>query len=267
MWTPELQEQTDLEIRQETHLVWALFEAIQQRGGTDVSVSMLGADFKVKQMKELNQFKALKLQDIFKQYDKVFQFKDMEETKLGSLVSIQPDGEASLPEPDEELSAVINANAEADLLLPSRIESPAGVQEKMQALRIELLYALSRRDNKASCTELGQDPRLQKCREGIAQAKQLQNFIKLFPANFGFVTEDEIPQVSVLDYDVTDQSMIESSVASNQRAWDANQARWGGGYNAQGQGKTIPGFNRPWDPNHKPTVVAARFPQGTGGLA
>lgn len=254
MWTPELQEKVDLEIRKETQMVWALFEAIQNRGSIDVQVSMLGSDFKVKQLKEDSQFNKMKLLDLLKQYDQVFDVKETEGNVAIALVSISPTAEAALPEPDEELAAAISANAEADMMLPPRIDNPSGVLEKMQALRIEIMHALSRRDNKASCGELGQDPRCQKAREGISQAKSLQNFVKLFPVNFGLSTEDAVIQVSVVDYDVTDQSMLLSSISAANAAWQSGQSQW--------HNKT-PGASRPWDPSHKPAVVPARFVPGT----
>jgi len=254
VWTPELQEKVDTEKRKETHLVWALFEAIQNRGSMDVQVSMLGSDFKVKQLKEDSQFNKMKLLDMLKQYDQVFDVKEAEGALSMSLVSITPTAEASLPEPDEELAAEISANSEADMLLPARLDNPVGVMEKMQALRIEIMHALSRRGNKASCGELGQDPRCQKAREGISQAKSLQNFVKLFPSNFELSTEDAVLQVSVVDYDVTDQSMILSSISVANAAWQSGQSQWS---------QRTPGANRPWDPSHKPAVVPARFVPGT----
>merc|ERR1719215_410268 len=105
-------------------------------------------------------------------------------------------------------------------------------RDKMQAFRIELLYALSRRNGRCAVQDLGQEPRVQRHKAGLLQAKKLLDFVKLFPANFRVLTDD--PQqpgmmIEVGSANVDDREMIDLSILKQHQAALGPMGGKGGG--------------------------------------
>jgi hypothetical protein len=235
VWTPELQEQHDKEVRNESRLVWALYEAIQNRGSNNVQIAQLGSDWKVNQLKKDPQFKNLKLIDLLSQYDDVFAVLSGDEAaaKAGAVVSLKAGSEQHLPEPDEILSLELNEKNQLELQLPPRIHDPVGVHAKMQAIRIDILHLLCQRGHKLLVQELGQDPQIQKKKQGVNQAKKIQDLIKIFPSNFTLTVEDGMLYVTAINASVEDQSMITNSIQQSHANLEANRERWRQGKGGQ----------------------------------
>lgn len=121
--------------------------------------------------------------------------------------------------------------------LPCRIAAPVRMQEKIQALRIEIIYALSKREgHRCQVNDLGKEPLVGKAKQGIFQAQKITDFVKIFPRNFRLVThpEDGSPaEVELVSIDVEDESMIVASIARNTES-----------FRSKGKGKGGPGAQR-----------------------
>lgn len=192
----------------------ALFGAIENIGSFQgVSLSQIGGDFKVAQLKKEVQFKNAKLIDMIRRHPDVFEL--VADPTGATLVKVQPNGQAALP----GIEDILERELQERMSLPDRIENAVSTKEKMQALRIDLLYAMKRRGNNVGVPDLGQEPRIQQGKVGLAQAKKLIDFIKLFPQNFAIsYNEAGIPHVDVISTDVDDQQMIDMSI------WKSTQA-------------------------------------------
>ncbi|CAK0907085.1 unnamed protein product, partial [Prorocentrum cordatum] len=96
-----------------------------------------------------------------------------------------------------------------------RIKDPCTVREKVQALRIELIYALSRRGGKTAIQDLGQEPRVQKAKQGAQVGqKKLVDWLKLYPDNFALTCNDGAQMiVELASVDASDMSMIDRLLA------------------------------------------------------
>merc|ERR1712183_483956 len=115
--------------------------------------------------------------------------------------------------PDAELCLEQTLKDETlSLYLPVRIEEPKNNRDRMQALRIELVHALSRRGSRVPLQELGQEPRVQQRKQGLHQAKKLIDFIRVFPANFNIVADDTQMMVELASTDVSDMGMIDGLI-------------------------------------------------------
>lgn len=236
VWTPQLAAAKAREERREKEMARALFEAVQNHPGNTAKVSTVGHDFKVTQLKKETQFKNDRLLDILERHEDVFEvFED-------GTVQLQPGAEAALPDADEYLEAELNDNS---VLLPERMEDPKTVREKIQALRIEILYSLNRRGTKTALQELGQEPRVQHLRQGLPQAQRLGDFVKLFPQNFTVTTENGIKIIEIASYEVNDTAMVDPQ----QNAWTLQQALKQRFQYPNKVGSILS------DPNHVPRVV------------
>jgi len=234
LWTPRVEAARERERRKEWAMVRALYEAVDSYDGEIVTISQMGIDYKVAQLKKDPQFKDEKLGDILKRYEEVFEV--IFDSTRGCVARLQPGAQMALPDAEEALAAAIS---EAELMLPERIRSPTNVRDRMQALRIELVHALHRRGGHAAPQELGQEHRVQKVKANIAQAKKLIDFVKLFPTNFD-ITYDEKKEatLTLISFDCNDSSMIDMSLMRNNAAFSSS------GYGPQRN---------------------SRFPQGGGG--
>mmetsp|Transcript_65548 Transcript_65548/g.203042 ORF Transcript_65548/g.203042 Transcript_65548/m.203042 type:complete len:288 (+) Transcript_65548:95-958(+) len=203
----------------------ALFNALEMHGGQAVTLSQIGSDFKVAQMKKDHMFKNIRMLDILRQYENVFELTPDNITG-GWTVRLQPGAQAALPDAEAMIEKDLK---ETDLMLPERMDNPTGPREKMQALRIELLHALSRRGNRVPLQELGQEPRVQQRKQGLHQAKKLVDFIRLFPDNFRVVADEMQMIVEIASTDVSDVSMIDHSIFKNQQAMSQLSQKGGKG--------------------------------------
>jgi len=198
VWTPQLAAAKAREEKNEKEMARALFEAVQNHPGNVAKVSALGHDFKVTQLKKEPQFKNEKMIDTLERHEDVFEiFED-------GTIQLHPGAEAALPDADEHLEAEKDDDS---ILLPVRIEEPKAQGEKMQALRIEILYCLHRRGGKSALQELGQEPRVSHLRQTLQQAQRLGDFVKHFPQNF-LVSASDNGQVlvQIASYEVHDEA-------------------------------------------------------------
>jgi len=234
IWTPGVQLAREAEQKKESEMARALFNALEMHGGQSVTLSQIGSDFKVAQMKKDAMFKNVRLLDILRQYEDVFELIPDNITG-GWTVRLQPGAQAALPDAEAMIEKEIK---ESDLMLPERIENPIGAKERMQALRIELLHALSRRGNRVPLQELGQEPRVQQRKQGLHQAKKLVDFIRLFPGNFRVVADDLQMLVETASTSVADMSMIDQSIIKNQQAMNQLSQK-GGGKGKMGRGRPL----------------------------
>lgn len=213
IWTPELMRKKSSEKTKECQLVRALYRAMDMHAGQSVSLSQLGSDFKVAELKKDPHFKNWRLLDILKEYENVFELTAATGVTGGMAVKLQPGAEAALPDADSAAELV----NEAELLLPERIENPKGMRDRIQALRIELLYALQRRGGKTAIQELGQEPRVQKVKGEIKHQKKLIDWVKIFPDNFKLTvgtsgTTDGQMIIEIGSTDAYDMSMIDKTI-------------------------------------------------------
>mmetsp|Transcript_117900 Transcript_117900/g.294075 ORF Transcript_117900/g.294075 Transcript_117900/m.294075 type:complete len:518 (+) Transcript_117900:2-1555(+) len=231
VWTPEMQRKKESEKSKENALAWALYKAVEMHGGQNVTLSQLGSDFKVAELKKDAHFKNWRLLDILKEYEDVFELTPSASAAGGMIVRLQPGAEAALPDAESRAEQV---NDES-LMLPDRIENPRTMVEKVQAFRIELLHALQRRGGKCAIQELGQEPRLQEKKKLLHQAKKLVDWVKIFPSNFLLFSDGQQMVVEVLSADVSETRMIdraigrreeqERSVASSTKSSRNNQSQ------------------------------------------
>lgn len=188
-------------------MVRALFTAIEMHNGKCVTLSQLGSDYKVSQLKKDNMWKSVRLLDILEAYEDIFELVP-DGSSGGWQVKLQPGAEAALPDAEEFMEREMNEQE----ALPPRIDNPKSQFEKMQSLRIELLYALARRGNKVQLQELGQEPRVQRVKQSLHQAKKLIEFIRMFPSNFKVTADDSQMLIEVTSTSVSDQSMIDRAI-------------------------------------------------------
>jgi len=166
-------------------------------------------------------FKNVRLLDILKQHEDIF---ELQSDGLSGGWTVKPVAGA--------LAALPGAAAvsEQTLMLPDRIENPIGTKEKMQALRIELLHALSRRGNRVALQELGQEARVQQRKQGLHQARKLVDFIRIFPENFRVSSDETQMIVETASTNVADQTMIELSIQRSQQAMQKFHEKGGKGF-------------------------------------
>ncbi|CAE8692901.1 unnamed protein product, partial [Polarella glacialis] len=223
LWTPLVGQLREGEKKKDADMVRALHGAVEMHSAKSVTLSQLGSDFRVSQLKKENMFKNVRLLDILKAYEDVF---DMvpDSASGGWQVKLRPNAKAALPGAE-----FLDASQDLSLTLPDRIENPRSQFDKLQSLRIELLHALSRRGNRVALQELGQEPRVQQRKQGIHQAKKLIEFIRLFPGNFRVDTEESNMIIEVTSAIVADQSMIDKAIARFQQEQDRDRRSGGAG--------------------------------------
>eukprot|EP00931_Biecheleriopsis_adriatica_P096882 TRINITY_DN705_c0_g2_i1.p1 TRINITY_DN705_c0_g2~~TRINITY_DN705_c0_g2_i1.p1 ORF type:complete len:595 (-),score=117.31 TRINITY_DN705_c0_g2_i1:67-1749(-) len=206
-WTPLIAQALENEQRKDSEMVRALFNAVESHAGRSIVLSQLGSDFKVAQLKKDNMFKSVRLLDILEAYEDIFDLV-ADTTTGGWQVKLVPGAQAALPDAEEFLEREMN---DVDRL-PDRIENPRSQSQKLQSLRIELLYALSRRGKKVQLQELGQEPRVQQMKQALHQAKKLVEYIRIFPSNFKITSDDSQMMVELVSTNVSDQSMVDRAV-------------------------------------------------------
>eukprot|EP00928_Gymnodinium_smaydae_P084602 TRINITY_DN6787_c0_g1_i1.p1 TRINITY_DN6787_c0_g1~~TRINITY_DN6787_c0_g1_i1.p1 ORF type:complete len:698 (+),score=104.30 TRINITY_DN6787_c0_g1_i1:121-2094(+) len=226
VWTPEMAIKKALEKQKMDMLVRSLHRAIDMHNGGAVSLSQLGSDFKVAELKKDPFFKNWRLLDILKDFGDIFELEAVPNISGGILVRLQPGAAAALPDAEAAAEHV----DESEALLPERVENPRTLREKIQSLRIELLHALHRRGGKTAIQDLGQEPRVQKRKQGLHQAKKLIDTVRIFPENFEVSQADDGQfVVEIKNFDVSDQSMIEQSLRGPDAAPQASKSNGGRG--------------------------------------
>lgn len=208
VWTPEMDEKKHTEKTKENALLYALYEAVEMHGSQTVPLSQLGSDFKVAELKKDQHFKNWRLLDILKEYEDVFELTPSSTAAGGMIVSLQPGAAAALPDAESRAEHVSNEFLE----LPERIENPKNAIEKAQALRIELVHALTRRGGKCAIQELGQEPRVQEKKKVVHQAKKLLDWVKAFPGNFQLTPDGQNMIVDLASPNCDDLKVIEKLV-------------------------------------------------------
>eukprot|EP00927_Polykrikos_kofoidii_P079967 TRINITY_DN76820_c0_g1_i1.p1 TRINITY_DN76820_c0_g1~~TRINITY_DN76820_c0_g1_i1.p1 ORF type:complete len:517 (+),score=104.92 TRINITY_DN76820_c0_g1_i1:333-1883(+) len=237
VWTPELAAKEDARWKKECEMARSLFYAVEnfRNARGEATLSQVGSDFKVSQLKKETFFKTVKLIDILKRHEDLF---DLVESSTGEGVVVKLQSNAK-----EALSSMEGCDSLEDdyvlrALLPERIEDPQNARDRMQALRVELLHAIARRGAPVALQELGQEPRVQSRKQGLTQAKKLIDFLRLFPGNFLLTPMDPTAgpagannvYVEVASVDVSDMSIIEKSIFRNQQEFSAYMAHKGKGH-------------------------------------
>eukprot|EP00929_Paragymnodinium_shiwhaense_P025363 TRINITY_DN1535_c1_g1_i1.p1 TRINITY_DN1535_c1_g1~~TRINITY_DN1535_c1_g1_i1.p1 ORF type:complete len:668 (+),score=120.52 TRINITY_DN1535_c1_g1_i1:48-2051(+) len=220
VWTPEIQIKKDMRKALKNMMIRALYKAVEMHGGSGVTLSQLGADYKVSELKKDPYLKSWKLLDIlsWKECENVFEMQAAAGVTGGVAVKLQPGAEAALPNA-EEAAEIVDMN---EAMLPERIESPKNLKDKHQALRIELIHALHRRGGRVAIQELGQEIRVQEKKKMLHQGKKLIDLVRLWPDNFKLSqVHDEASgntMVDLLSQDVNDQSMIDHAIRKTTEA-------------------------------------------------
>eukprot|EP00929_Paragymnodinium_shiwhaense_P006763 TRINITY_DN110723_c0_g1_i1.p1 TRINITY_DN110723_c0_g1~~TRINITY_DN110723_c0_g1_i1.p1 ORF type:complete len:550 (-),score=122.92 TRINITY_DN110723_c0_g1_i1:190-1839(-) len=213
VWTPQVADEKMSVVKKEWSLCRALFRVIAAYGGGPVPMSQACSHYSVQELKKDPVFKAMKLIEFCKLYPAIFNLVPDQGGGVGYMVYNQPDGEQNLPGDasleDQSVNELLSS-------LPPVINDPEYPRDKIQALRIELIHTLANRGSKLPLPEIGQDPRVQKAKGVVSQAKKIIEFIRAFPMNF-LVTEVPQVQVELLSADVEDESPIDTMVAKEHR--------------------------------------------------
>jgi len=216
VWTPMLAAARKAEAKKDARMARALVNAMEQQPERCVTLSAIGGDFEVSKLKKDYLYKGMKLVDIIKRYEELFEI-NSDLMGGGFSVMLKSDARVKLGNAGLEDSGTFNGQR-----LPDRIDNPTNTRDKMQALRIELLLAVCRRGGKCPVTDLGQEPRVQRLKQGLTQAKKLLDFVKIFPNNFhvGFDPSPLNPQqiVQVVSADCNDREQIDISILKQHQA-------------------------------------------------
>merc|ERR1712224_1051498 len=94
------------EKRKEWSMVRALYEAVDNYDGEIVTISQMGTDCKVAQLKKDPQFVNEKLLDILNRYEEVFEVV-MDSTR-GHVAKLKAGAQVAMPDAEEALQQAIN---------------------------------------------------------------------------------------------------------------------------------------------------------------
>ncbi|CAK0801295.1 unnamed protein product, partial [Prorocentrum cordatum] len=72
-WTPEMKNKKASESQKESDLVTALYKALEMHAGKSVTLSQLGSDYKVAELKKDPFFKQRRLLDFLREHDNIFE--------------------------------------------------------------------------------------------------------------------------------------------------------------------------------------------------
>ncbi|CAE7442164.1 slc43a2, partial [Symbiodinium pilosum] len=72
-WTPLIAQALAIERKKDSEMVRALFSAVEMHSGRGVTLSQLGSDYKVSQLKKDNMWKSVRLLDILEAYEDIFE--------------------------------------------------------------------------------------------------------------------------------------------------------------------------------------------------
>lgn len=221
VWTPEISALNKEAKKKDAAMARALFNIATVHGGRKITVSQLGADFTVGQLKKDPQFQNHKLIDILRYHDEVFEL--VPDSGIGGfVVNLTPDAVNQLPDAGTYVKVV----DENEALLPVRIENPISQAQKMQAMRIELVHVIYRRGNKCALNECGQDQKVQKIKAGLPKALKLIDFFRQFPGNFEVAPGDGgLMDITLINADCSDTSMIERNIVRAAEATERFRAK------------------------------------------
>merc|ERR1719276_423700 len=123
------------------------------------------------------------------------------------------------------------------------MDCPETMQARIQALRIELIHALQRRNGQADMGSLGQEPGVQKIRREIGKGRSLMEFVQIFPKNFSVVrdTPGTKPQVKLCSKDVDDKTSLENWMRKYRDPPQRSNGKRGRGGKADGPNEPQPG--------------------------
>lgn len=152
-----------------------------------VNISQLGSDVQVQQLRKDPRLKKVKLVDLLCEYPNIFELVD----NGGWHVRLMEDAELALP---QRVAGDVAPAGGGDVLpdssqsqLPDKIENPTNPGERLQALRIELIHSLHRRNGRANPSELGAEGGVQRARKALTTGKKGQSllvWVSAFPDNF-----------------------------------------------------------------------------------
>mmetsp|Transcript_67472 Transcript_67472/g.135479 ORF Transcript_67472/g.135479 Transcript_67472/m.135479 type:complete len:366 (-) Transcript_67472:62-1159(-) len=224
-------------------LCCALWEATQEYGDGKVTVSQLGSHFKVAAIKKEPCFNNMRLVDLIKRHVEIFELiPETGNVTGGWVVKLMPGAADHLP--DRTYARDVAAASQVDQGLPPRIEEPVGMDQMLQALRIEVLHACHKRGMQAMLHDLGQEPKILKHKNGPGlHSRKLLELIKIFPQNFS--VEDKGNgnfSIELISLDVDDISMIPEFMArsSQEPAGEGKgKAQGKGGKGKGGKGKAM----------------------------
>jgi len=114
VWTPQLAMKQILDKAKDAALARAIFNACEVFGGQSVTLSQLGSDFNVSQLKKDPQFKNHKLIDIIRYHENVFEVVPDPAGTGGFVVRLHPGAEAALPDADTYSASSWDAAASWD---------------------------------------------------------------------------------------------------------------------------------------------------------
>lgn len=206
-------------------LVRALFCAMKLSApqGQAIPMSQLGSDPRVAKLRQDARFKKLKLTELLREYTLIFELTPEAPPGTGLLVKLTEHADAALPQRKAGEAAPKGGGDvlpdPEQLRLPDKIEQPETLVDKMQALRIEIIHALFRRDGFAEPGQLGQEPGVQKMRRMLPKNKSLLDIIRVFLDNFSVAMDPVVgkQQVQLDSMDVGDMSCIEEFVQKQLR--------------------------------------------------
>lgn len=183
--------------------------------GKFVSISKIGSDVRVMELRKDPQFEKKKLVDILHAYPNVFELEAEAPPSSGWTVRLKEDAEIALPmRKAGEAAPMASGDVLPDpeeALLPDKILEPEDMKARIQALRIELIHALQRRTGKADMGSLGMEPGVQKIRREMGRGRPLMEVIRIFPKNFQVEdTRGKKPQVKLCSKDVEDMAPLEN---------------------------------------------------------
>jgi len=204
----------------------ALFAAMrlcESKAKKTVPISQLGSDLQVAKLRKDPLFKKVKLVDILQAYPSVFELSPEPPPGTNFLVSLTPEAELALPQRSAGDYAPKGAGDvlpdPEQLKLPPKIDNPSDQKEVLQALRIEIIHALHRRQGVAGPGDIGQEPGVQRCRRELPKGKPLTGWIRLFPGNF---SEEPDPStgtssVRLVSMNVEDRSSIDQFMGKSSK--------------------------------------------------
>jgi hypothetical protein len=115
VWTPEKQAHKDTQSAKVNGFIRAIFNALDLQPGKQTSLSTLGGDFKVAELKKDPMFKNWKVRDALEEYTDVFVTEIAPGMSGGILVKLQPNAREQLPDAltffEQDQSVFFSTNA------------------------------------------------------------------------------------------------------------------------------------------------------------
>lgn len=230
------------------YLCKCLAEAILEydRGGSGVIVSNLGTHPKVQEAKKQDCFNKMRLSEIIDANSDLFDV-DKADTAQGKwLIKL-----------NEGAVEKVGAEAPDTSDLPEPIEESHDKAEALQAVRIEMIHALSKRGGSAQLNDIGQEPNLNGHRMKWFKKAKFVDIVHMFPTNFTATDQGHGNfMIELLSTDVSDDgepTMKEKILASG-----------GGKGKGKGKGGGFPWFGGGMDPMQMASMMGMMKGKGGG---